>query len=223
MTNAPGKHAPKDGPPPADAASPRPEIRPVQNGEPDIFVRFLMAHPVIVRTVIYSVVLGSIAIGLFTWISGRLEFTEVGYSGAFLVNLIGSASIVVPIPGVAAICGGAAASLGLNLWALGSVGAAGAALGEITGYLAGFGGQPIVARWRFYSRIHNWAVRRGGVGLFILALIPNPFFDIAGIAAGGLGYPLHKFLLYVFAGKVIRYIGIAFACRLGIDWFTRFT
>ncbi len=223
MTNAPGNNAPPDGPPIADAADARPEIRPARNGEPDFFVRFLMAHPAIVRTLIYLIVLGSVAIGLFVWVTGRLEFTEVGYTGAFLVNLIGSASIVIPIPGVAAICGGAAASLGLNLWALSAVGATGAALGEVTGYLAGFGGQPLVARWRFYARIHDWAVRKGGVGLFILALIPNPFFDIAGIAAGGLGYPLHKFLLYVFAGKVIRFIGIAFACRQGIDWFTRFT
>lgn len=182
-----------------------------------------MKHPAIVRTVIYLIVLGSIVLGVSLWATGRLEFTEVGYTGAFLVNLIGAASIVIPIPGVAAICGGATASLGLNLWALGAVGATGAALGEVTGYLAGFGGQPIVARWRLYASIHNWAAKKGGIGLFILALLPNPFFDIAGIAAGGLGYPLHKFLLYVLAGKLIRFIGIAFACRLGIDWVNRFT
>jgi membrane protein YqaA with SNARE-associated domain len=188
-----------------------------------MYVQFLVDHPFLVRTGIYSGVIGSIGAGLFMWLTGRLEFKDAGYTGIFVINLVSSASVIVPVPGVAAVCGSSVPALHLNPLTLGVVGATGASLGEITGYLAGFGGQPMAARYRLYARIHDWAVRRGGVGLLLLALIPNPFFDIAGIAAGGVGYPLHKFLLYVFAGKTIRFTGIAYACRLGIDWFTRFT
>lgn len=190
---------------------------------PDTLARFLIAHPAVVRFGSYSVVLGAVGAGLFLWITGRLEYKEQGYATAFLLNLIGSGALVIPVPGFAAVCGGAAPSLGLNPVLLGGAGAIGAALGEVTGYLAGFGGQSLVARFPFYARIHAWVVRRGGLALFVLAAIPNPLFDIAGIAAGGLGYPLHRFLFYVFAGKVIRFIGIAYACRYGIDWVIRFS
>jgi membrane protein YqaA with SNARE-associated domain len=176
-----------------------------------------------VRVGSYAIVLGAVGAGLFLWITGRLEFKDQGYTSAFLLNLIGSGALIIPVPGFAAVCGAAAPSLGLHPALLGGAGAIGATLGEVTGYLAGFGGQALVARFPFYARIHGWVVRRGGLALFILAALPNPLFDIAGIAAGGLGYPLHKFLFYVFAGKVIRFIGIAYACRYGIDWITRFS
>ena len=88
----------------------------------------------------------------------------------------------------------------------------------MTGYLAGFGGQGLVSRYRLYTRVRGWVLRRGGLAIFILAALPNPLFDVAGFAAGGLGYPAHKFLIYVFAGKLVRYAGLAYGCRLGIDW-----
>jgi membrane protein YqaA with SNARE-associated domain len=185
---------------------------------PDRFVRFLIAHPLLVRLLIYGVVLGAIGTGLYLWLAGRLDVTNAGYTGVFIVNLVGSGAIVVPVPGFAAVCASASDSLGLNLPALATVGAAGAALGEITGYLAGFGGQGLVSRFRFYPRVHGWVLRRGGLALFILAALPNPLFDVAGFAAGGLGYPIHKFVVYVFAGKVIRFGVLAYACRLGIGW-----
>ncbi len=170
---------------------------------------------------IYVIVLGSIGVGLFMWLTGRLNVDNSGYLGAFIINLVGSGAIVVPVPGVAAVCAGAAPGLGLSPVALGFIGGAGATIGEVTGYLAGFGGQGLVSRFRFYGRVHGWVRRRGGVALFVFAVIPNPLFDIAGIAAGGLGYPLPKFLIYVGAGKVIRFVGVAFACRYGIEWIAR--
>ncbi len=218
MSDSPADNREKSGPPSLTGGGPHTEgdSSPVQR--PDLFVRYLSAHTTLVKVVIYSVVFGSMGLGLYLLFTGRLDFKEAGYTGNFIINLVGSGSIIVPVPGIAAVCVSASSSLNLNLLGLALAGAGGATIGEITGYLAGFGGQNIAARFRFYPRIHGWVRRRGGVALFVLALIPNPIFDIAGIAAGGLGYPIHKFLAYVFVGKIIRYIAVAYACRAGIDW-----
>ena len=60
--------------------------------------------------------------------------------------------------------------------------------------------------------------RHGSVTLFVVSVIPTPFFDLAGIASGALNYPFRKFVVYVFAGKTIRLIIMAYACRQGIEW-----
>jgi len=65
-------------------------------------------------------------------------------------------------------------------------------------------------------------INQGSVALFTLSVIPNPIFDVAGIAAGSLGYPLRKFLLWVLLGKVIKFILIGYACRESIDFLMRF-
>ena len=124
----------------------------------------------------------------------------------------------MPVPGLAVVCGAAAPSLGLNPLVLAILGGTGSTIGEMTGYLAGYSSQGLVARSRHYDRISRWVVRRGGLALFILAAIPNPVFDIAGLASGTLGYPVRKFLVYVWVGKLLKFALIAYACRFSIDW-----
>lgn len=186
----------------------------------DLIADWLHRHPKLIQIIIWSIVVGSIVTGVTLFFSGKLEANNVGYTGAFLINLIGSASIVVPVPGLAAVCAAAAPAVGLNIIALGLVGGTGATIGELTGYLAGYSGQSFVQRSRYYERVHSLVIRRGALALFILAALPTPLFDVAGIASGSLGYPLRRFLLWVFLGKIIKFIGIAYACQQGIDWFT---
>lgn len=186
----------------------------------DSIASWLNSHPRLLQITVWSVVVGSIATGVTLFVGGRLEPEGVGYTGAFLINLVGSASIVVPIPGLAAVCAAAAPAVGLNVVALGLLGGLGATIGELTGYLAGYSGQSFVQRSRYYRRVHDLVIRRGALALFILAALPMPLFDVAGIASGSLGYPIRRFLLWVFLGKIIKFIGIAYACQQGIDWFT---
>lgn len=181
---------------------------------------WLTSHPTLFRVVIWSVVLGSIITGVSLFAAGRLKAENVGYTGVFLINLIGSASVVVPVPGLAAACAAAAPSAGLNVIILGLLGGTGATIGELTGYMAGYGGQSFVQKVKHYDRVSNLVVRRGAVALFILAVVPNPIFDIAGIAAGSLGYPVRRFLAWVFLGKIIKFIVIAYACQQSIGWLT---
>ena len=182
------------------------------------FAEFIAKHNRAYQTIIWTVVVVSVLSGTIAWLGGWLDVQDAGYWGAFLVNLVGSAAVVVPVPGLAAVCAAVAPDLGLNLVILAVACAAGSTIGELTGYLAGFGSQGMMQKSRYYSRIRGWVVRRGGLALFILAVIPNPLFDIGGIAAGSLGYPISRFFLWVGLGKLIKFLIVAYTCRQSISW-----
>lgn len=200
---------------------PPPESGPAPAHRPSAgvgFAGFILRHRRAYQIVIWSVVVIAIAGGTISWLVGWLDVQDAGYWGAFAVNLVGSAAVVVPIPGLFAVCAAAAPDLGLNFVLLAAAGAVGSTIGELTGYLAGYGSQGVVQKSRYYSRISNWVSRRGGFALFVLAAVPNPLFDIGGIAAGSLGYPISRFLLWVGLGKSIKFLVFAYACRQGISW-----
>lgn len=75
---------------------------------------------------------------------------------------------------------------------------------------------------RVSQRLGTWMRRRGWLLLFLLALIPNPFFDLPGVTAGALRYPLERFLATVLAGKLVKFVGFAYACAFSADWLVRF-
>ena len=50
----------------------------------------------------------------------------------------------------------------------------------------------------------------GGLTCFLFAAIPNPLFDIAGLAAGTLRYPLWRFYLSAGLGKIVKSVVFAF-------------
>ena len=56
------------------------------------------------------------------------------------------------------------------------------------------------------SVLTRWA----GPGIFVLAAVPNPIFDFAGIAAGLMGMPWYEFLVWCVAGRIIRFILLAY-------------
>ncbi len=137
-----------------------------------------------------------------------------GYFGVFLLQLINSATVVLfPVPGHAVIF---AVSGTLNPLLIGLFGAAGAALGEITAYMAGRGGSSMVDGSRWYKRLETMGERWRGWAIFIFAATPLPF-DIAGVWAGAIRYPLGRFLLIVAAGKLILVTTIAIAGYYGVD------
>ena len=59
--------------------------------------------------------------------------------------------------------------------------------------------------------------KRGGLVIFIVSIIPNPLFDIVGIAAGATKYPVKKFFLIVFVGKILKGLIVAYSCYYGIQ------
>ncbi len=167
---------------------------------------------------IWSIVVGAILLGLLFSIRGSLDATNVGYFATFYLNLIGAATIILPLPGVLAACVAAESSFGLNLLLIGVFGASGATIGESTAYLAGYAGQNVAAKLKWYPRIYGLMERHGSITIFFVSAVPTPFFDLAGIAAGALNYPFRKFMTFVFVGKLLRLTLMAYACRTGIDW-----
>jgi membrane protein YqaA with SNARE-associated domain len=149
--------------------------------------------------IIFLVLLISVAIFAFRGQFAKLA--AVGYPGIFLVSLLGNATIVLPAPSLALVfaMGSALPPLLVGLSA-----GLGSALGELTGYAAGFGGQAVIENVEIYDRLVSWMERRGGITIFVMSVIPNPFIDLAGIAAGSLRYPVWRFLLFCLLGKTIK-------------------
>jgi membrane protein DedA with SNARE-associated domain len=145
------------------------------------------------------------------------EFATYGYPGIFLVTLMANATVFIPAPGVAVVfaMGNIFNPLGVGLAA-----GTGGALGELSGYLAGFSGQAVIENTKVYERIHPWVNKYGSWTIFLLAVIPNPFFDIAGVAAGIAKMSLRRFLLACWLGELIKMSIFAYAGFYSLDWLT---
>jgi uncharacterized membrane protein YdjX (TVP38/TMEM64 family) len=60
-----------------------------------------------------------------------------------------------------------------------------------------------------YRRIAGWVERRGTLTVFVLAAIPLPLIDLAGLAAGAMGMSFVRFELACLAGKITRFVPVA--------------
>ena len=137
-----------------------------------------------------------------------IGLSKYGYIGLFVIAMLSSASVLVPVPGLAlAFATGGA----LNPFAVGLAIGTGAAVGELIGYLAGVGGHGLIADNSGYRRVSGYMKRYGMWAVFGLAVIPNPLFDIVGIVAGVLRIPVWRFFAACWAGNVIKATAIAFA------------
>jgi uncharacterized membrane protein YdjX (TVP38/TMEM64 family) len=130
-----------------------------------------------------------------------------GYPGIFLISILANATIILPVPGV--LFTSAMGAVFNPFWVAMAAGA-GAAIGEITGYLAGFSGQAIVESRKWYDRFTRWMKKYGDVTILVLAVIPNPIFDIAGMVAGALKLPLWRYLLWCTIGKILKMLIFAY-------------
>ena len=134
------------------------------------------------------------------------SLTHYGYVGIFLLSVLGNATIILPMPVIlTAFVGGGL----FNPIIVGLIAAFGATIGELTGYLAGFGGSTLIEKNKIFIQIEKWMQKYGLLTVFILAIIPNPFFDIAGIIAGAMHLPLPLFFLVTFLGKAIKFLIIS--------------
>lgn len=149
----------------------------------------------------------------------RIGLTQVGYGGVALAALVASAGLIIPVPALAAVC---TASLFLNPLLVGVIAAVSESVGELSGYFLGYSGRGVIHNSRLYIRLEAWMRRRGWLVLFLVSLVPNPVFDVVGIVAGALRYPILGFLGIILAGKLVKFIVIAYACAFSIEWLTDF-
>src|SRR3990170_232805 len=100
------------------------------------------------------------------------DLQAFGYPGIFLANFLGTATVFVPVPGLAAA-----------------------------------------------GRI-DWLMQRYGfVTLLVLAGVPNPLFEFAGITAGAVRMSFWRFLLAVAIGKTVRVILLVIIGQALLDAF----
>lgn len=137
-----------------------------------------------------------------------------GYLGVFIISILGNATIIFPVPSLAVVFAGGSV---LNPLFVGLVAGLGEPLGELTGYVAGYGGSVAVEDQARFERLKVWMERHGFLTLFVLSAIPNPLFDLAGIAAGMLRFPLSKFLVACWLGKSVKGLAIAYLGSLSLD------
>lgn len=145
--------------------------------------------------------------------------SPVGLVVLFFLSALSNATLILPVPGLALT---ALAATVANPLAVGVVAGSGQALGEMTGYLAGYSGQELIDNSPRYARLVGWMRRYGALTIFCLALVPNPIFDVAGIIAGALRMPWWLYLISASAGKILKNVALAYGASLGIDWLLTF-
>ena len=124
----------------------------------------------------------------------------------FGLAALSTATLILPAPGLAltAVAGAAGDPI-----LVGIVVGLGQAVGELTGYFAGSSGRSFLPETAAIAKLSEWLQRRGVIVIFALALVPNPVFDVAGIAAGVLRMPVARYLAAAASGKVIKNIVVA--------------
>ena len=136
-----------------------------------------------------------------------------GYVGIAVAEFSNSAMIIMPTPALAySFAMGAV----LNPFILGLIGGTFATLGEFVGYALGRRGAVLLPDRPMVHRMTDWADRWGAIVLFCSAVLPVPF-DIAGIWAGTVRYPIERFAPLVWAGKTIKITLVALAGFYGVE------
>lgn len=142
------------------------------------------------------------------------RFAGLGYLAVFVITLVAAATVILPAPGAISV---AAFGIALNPWLVGIVAATGQTVGELSGYYIGWSGRGVLRDIKGYPTIKRWMDRHGVATLFVLALIPNPIFDVAGMIAGASRFGLVKFIAATWPGRLIKNTGFAFAGAFGIN------
>ena len=138
-----------------------------------------------------------------------------GYVGAFVINGISSASVVLPAPGGAIVL---LMAPDYNPLVLGVAAGMGGALGSLTAYLVGVHARPALQGRCHYPRAHRLMHRFGSVLLILATLMPVSPGDFMGVLAGATRYPVRRYLVYVTIASVIKMTVMVYAAVASFAW-----
>lgn len=151
-----------------------------------------------------------LSIAFFVFRDYFKEASSLGLFGLFVVNFVSSATFFISAPAFLTIITGG------NLYSpivVATVAALGACLGDMLGFAFGHSGRRLTKKKldehkviRFLEKHFH---RHGMLIIFLLAIIPNPFFDAIGILAGVVNYPVLRFFAIMLVGRFIRYWALA--------------
>ena len=146
---------------------------------------------------------------------------QYGYLGIFFISLLGATSVIIPIPSsvVIFILGGLTSSTGFLFEPLfiAVAAGAGAAVGELSGYLVGLGGRKVIGE-KYKKKMDilmKLFQRFGPIVIFVFALTPLPD-DLLFIPLGVMRYKILKAFIPALLGKFVSNLIIAYAGRLSI-------
>jgi len=148
------------------------------------------------------------------------ELQAYGYLGAFLIGILGGATIIIPVPMLAVVF--ALGGVMEHTWLVGVSAALGELVGALTIYMTGHGAGKVLIESKHgiiqaaYDRLLGLMERRGPLTLFVVASVVNPFFYPAALAAGALRFGLMKYILIVLAGKLIKCMTVVYAGYWGL-------
>lgn len=143
---------------------------------------------------------------------------QYGYVGAFMISILGGATIIVPVPMLVVVfaLGGV-----LTPYWVGVAAGLGETVGALIIYMTGYGGGTALmySSGRFqsaYLRMMRLIERRGSLALFILSAVLNPFFYPAALAAGASRFGIKRYFFICLLGKTIKGFTVAYAGYYGL-------
>jgi len=151
--------------------------------------------------VILAVIALSVALYLYRGVVAELG--NYGYLGAFLISLVSSLTIILPVPGFLLLISLVAV---LNPVLVALAASTGGIIGELSGYAAGRSGRSMLRANKAYLRAESWMKKWGVWVIMLFAFVPVVPFDVAGLASGALRFPVWKFMLAGWIGKSVKFI-----------------
>jgi hypothetical protein len=148
-----------------------------------------------------------------------LALKAYGYAGAFIISMLGGATILAPVPMTPMVfaLGGV-----LNPVFVGAAAGLGEALGALVIYMTGYSGRIALTNsshgkiQAVYLRVLKWVERKGSLTLFLLSAVLSPFFYPAGLAAEAARFSIGRYFLICWGGKTIKGMTVAFAGYWGL-------
>ena len=150
----------------------------------------------------------------------RNEIKGYGYLGAFLISILGGATIIVPVPMLAVVF--ALGGVMKYTWMVGLAAGLGEVVGALIIYMTGYGSGKALYESKHgkmqaaYERLMGLMERRGSLTLFLLAAVVNPFFYPAALAAGAMRFGIRRYFLICLLGKTIKAMTVVYAGYFGL-------
>jgi membrane protein YqaA with SNARE-associated domain len=151
--------------------------------------------------------------------------SSAGPLGVFFLSALTNATVFLPLPALEIVLFalGSTNFFGLGFFSpllLGACAGLGASIGELSAYFLGRGGRHVLKKFNPQQahKIKEYGEKlkeKGFFALAVFAFLPLPF-DLAGVAAGLVHFPMHKFMLGCAVGKTPRYAIIAYAGYFGV-------
>lgn len=176
------------------------------------WIHYLKLAAILLAVVILSFVLASWFNRLVDALNLPIyKYAWLAYSVVFVVTLVANLTVLAPVPIAVIVMTVVAKEWNPALAALAA--AAGGTIGELSGYFAGYAGRKIVITSDLigFDRVEEWINHYGAWAIVFLAFQPLIPFDVGGLIAGAAKMPMRKFLPALFAGKLPKYLLLAYA------------